>query len=322
MHRLARVLSSGSARYIAGRAGQALLQLFGVSTIVFFILRLTGNPAALLAPPQATAADVARIRSQLGLDAPLWQQYLDYLNGLLHLNFGESYVQRQPALDLILQRLPATVELAAAALILSVIIGVTVGIVGAFHRRRFAGRIVMPLVLIGQSMPAFWLGILLILVFSVLLGWLPSSGSLGPLSLVLPAITLAALSTATLARITRSTFLEQLSSDYVRTARSRGAGPVRILAHHALRNSSIPIVTLLGLEVAELLGGAVITETIFAWPGIGQLTIQSVQARDFPVVQAIVLFVAVIYIGVNFITDMTYPLIDPRIRLVNSRGTS
>jgi len=317
VRRLEGLLASGSARYVAGRAGQAGLQLFGVTTIVFILLRLSGDPARLLVPQQATAEDIARIRTQLGLDAPIWKQYLDYLNGLLHFNFGYSYVQSRSALALIGERLPFTINLAVAALLISMLIGIPVGMASAYYRRRFLGRALMPFVLVGQSMPAFWLGILLILLFSVRLGWLPSTGFDGLSSLILPAVTLASLTMATLARITRSSFLEQLSADYVRTARSRGAGTGRVLFGHVLRNAALPVITLLGLEVASLLGGAVITETIFAWPGIGQLTVQAIQARDFPVVQAIVLLVAVIYIGVNFVTDMFYAVIDPRVRLTS-----
>lgn len=319
MRRLEGLLASGSARYVAGRAGQAVLQLFGVTTIVFVLLRLSGDPARLLVPQQATAQDIARIRTQLGLDAPIWKQYLDYLNGLLHFNFGYSYLQGRSALTLVGERLPFTINLAVAALLLSMLIGIPVGMASAYYRRRFLGRALMPFVLVGQSMPAFWLGILLILLFSVRLGWLPSTGFDGPSSIILPAVTLASLTMATLARITRSSFLEQLSADYVRTARSRGAGTGRVLFGHVLRNAALPVVTLLGLEVASLLGGAVITETIFAWPGIGQLTVQAIQARDFPVVQAIVLLVAVIYIGINFVTDMLYAVIDPRVRLTSKQ---
>jgi len=319
VRRLEGLLASGSARYVAGRAGQAVLQLFGVTTIVFVLLRLSGDPARLLVPQQATAQDIARIRTQLGLDAPIWKQYLDYLNGLLHFNFGYSYLQSRSALTLVAERLPFTINLAVAALLLSMLIGIPVGMASAYYRRRFLGRALMPFVLVGQSMPAFWLGILLILLFSVRLGWLPSTGFDGPSSIILPAVTLASLTMATLARITRSSFLEQLSADYVRTARSRGAGTGRVLFGHVLRNAALPVVTLLGLEVASLLGGAVITETIFAWPGIGQLTVQAIQARDFPVVQAIVLLVAVIYIGINFVTDMLYAVIDPRVRLTSKQ---
>jgi len=312
--------ASGTFRYVLGRIGQALLQLWGVVTIVFVILRLTGDPARLLVPQTATAEDIARVREQLGLDQPILTQYVHYLGDLLRLDFGQSYLQNRPAMDLIAERLPFTIDLALAALLISVVIGVPVGIVSAVKRKQFLGRALMPAVLVGQSMPAFWLGLLLILLFGVTLQWLPTSGVDGLTSLILPAVTLASMTFATLARITRSSFLEQVNAEYVKTARSHGAGPLRVLFGHVLRNASIPIVTMVGLEIAQLLGGAVITETIFAWPGIGQLTVQSIQSRDFPVVQAIVLFVAVVYIVANFVTDMLYSVIDPRVRLTAVEG--
>lgn len=309
-------LRSGTFRYVASRLGQALLQLFGVVTIVFVILRLTGDPAQLLVPQTATAEDIARVREQLGLDLPIWQQYVDYLSGLVQFDLGYSYVQSRPAMTLIMERLPYTIDLAVAALVISIALGIPLGMISAVYRNRIAGRLAMPVLLLGQAMPSFWLGLLLILVFGVWWQVLPTSGVSGVASLILPAITLASLSLATIARITRSSFLEQISMEYVKTARSHGAGTARVLFGHVLRNASIPIVTLVGLEIASLLGGAVITETIFAWPGLGQLTIQSIQARDFPVVQAIVIFVAVVYIAANLITDMIYSVIDPRVRML------
>lgn len=310
------LIRPGPARYIAGRTGQAVLSIIGVSVIVFFVLRLSGDPTRLLVPQNASADDIARLRHQLGLDQPVWVQFGRFLSGLAHGDLGYSYVQHRPALDLILERLPYTVDLALAALLLSLVLGVPIGMLSALYRGRAPERLLMPLVLVGQSMPAFWTGILLILFFSVDLHLLPSTGFQGPQSIIMPAFTLASLSLATLARITRSSFLEQLDEDYVRTARAKGAGTARLLVRHVLRNASIPIVTLAGLETAALLGGAVITETIFAWPGLGQLTVQSIEARDFPVVQAVVLFVATVYILVNLGVDLLYGLIDPRAGLV------
>jgi peptide/nickel transport system permease protein len=310
-----RFISSATSRFAAARVAQSALQLFGVITIVFIVLRLSGDPAQLLVPQNATAADIARVRDQLGLNHPIWYQYGVYLGQIAHFNFGYSYVQNQPALTLIGDRLPYTIDLAVAALLISIVVGLPVGILSAVYRKRALGKVLMPVVLIGQAMPAFWLGLLLILIFSVWLRVLPPTGVDGWSSLILPAFTLASLSFATVARITRSSFLEQLSGDYVRTSRSHGAGMGRILTGHVLRNASVPIITLLGLEVASLLGGAVIVESIFAWPGIGQLTVQSINARDFPVVQAIVLLVAIIYIAINLVTDILYSVIDPRVRL-------
>lgn len=304
-------LTAGS--YLASRLGQALIALIGVITAVFFALRLSGDPAQLIAPQGASQADIAALRRQLGLDIPVWHQYTDYLGGLLHGDFGYSYVQHEPAINLISQRLPYTVNLALAALVLSVVLGVGAGMIMALNRGRWPERVLMPVVLIGQAMPAFWTGILLILVFSVTFKILPSTGDTGFSSLILPAITLASLSAATIARITRGALLEQLTRDYVRTARSKGAGTTRLVMRHLARNVAIPILTVLALEIANLLGGSVVTELIFAWPGIGQLTVQSVDSRDFPLVQAIVLLAATVYIVVNLFTDIAYAVIDPRI---------
>ena len=301
------------ARYLGARVGQAVIALFGVTTAVFFALRLSGNPALLLAPQNATQQEINQISQQLGLNVPVWRQYLNYLGNLLHGNLGYSYVQHEPALTLLTQRLPYTINLTLAALAITIVFGVGAGMIMALTRGGWGERILMPLVLAGQAMPAFWTGILLILVFSVTFHWLPSSGDNAGTSLILPAITLASLSAATVARITRGAVLEQLSRDYVRTARSKGAGTWRLIWRHLLRNVSVPVLTVLALETANLLGGAVVTEEIFAWPGIGQLTIQSVNDRDFPVVQAIVIFAATIYIVINLVTDIVYGFIDPRI---------
>jgi peptide/nickel transport system permease protein len=300
-------------RYLGIRVGQALIALIGVATAVFFALRLSGDPARLLAPQGATEADIDQLRHTLGLDVPVWRQYVDFLTGLLHGNVGYSYLQHESALALIAQRLPFTAQLALVALVLSVLLGVSAGMITALSRNGWGERFVMPVILVGQAMPAFWTGILLILVFSVTFHLLPSTGYDGPASIILPAITLASLSAATIARVTRGAVLEQLSRDYVRTARSKGAGTLRLVWRHLLRNVSIPILTVVALEIANLLGGAVVTEMIFAWPGVGQLTIQSVDGRDFPVVQAIVLLASTVYIVINLVTDVLYSVIDPRI---------
>jgi len=301
--------------YILRRILQALVSILGVSTIVFFILHLSGDPVLLMVPQNASAHDIAVLRHSLGLDRSLWIQYLSYLKHLSEGNLGYSYIQSQPALSILMERLPYTLELAITSFVLSLVIGIPIGMLTAFFRGTWIERLLMPLVLIGQSMPAFWTGILLILLISVSLKWLPSSGASGIQSLILPAITLASLSMATIARMTRSGFIEELGKEYVKTGRSKGAGTFRLMVRHILRNASIPILTVVGLEIANLLGGSVITETIFAWPGVGQLTIQSITGRDFPVVQAIVLFVSIVFILVNLITELIYAWVDPRIRL-------
>jgi peptide/nickel transport system permease protein len=307
-------------RYVGARIGQAFVALFGVTTAVFFALRLSGNPALLLAPQNATQQEINQISQQLGLNIPVWHQYLNYLGDLLHGNLGYSYVQDEPALTLLTQRLPYTINLTLAALAITIVFGVGAGMIMALNRGRWGERLLMPLVLAGQAMPAFWTGILLILVFSVTFHVLPSSGADTASSLILPAVTLASLSAATVARVTRGAVLEQLSRDYIRTARSKGAGTWRLIWRHLLRNVSVPVLTVLALETANLLGGAVVTEEIFAWPGIGQLTIQSVNDRDFPVVQAIVIFAATIYIVINLVTDIVYGFIDPRIAVTGKEA--
>ena len=308
-------------RYLSLRLVQAILAILGASTIVFFVLHLSSDPVLLLAPQNATPADLARLRHQLGLDQPIWVQYVTFLHNLIHGNLGYSYVQDQRAIDLVLDRLPYTAELAVAALVLSLAVGVPIGMLTAVYRGTWIEQALMPIILVGQSMPSFWSGILLILLFSVHFHWLPSSGTGGIRSLILPAITLASLTMATFARMTRSSFMEQLDQEYVRTARSKGVGAGRIMVAHVLRNASIPIITVLGLETANLLGGAVITETIFAWPGIGLLTVQAIAARDFPIIQAVVLLASVIFISANLLTDLLYGVVDPRIRLGGEAAT-
>lgn len=301
--------------YVGQRIVQALVSVFGVATLIFFILRLTGDPVLLMVPQNATAEDIAVLRHALGLDQPLGLQYISFLQQIFTGNLGYSYVQKMPVINIMMDRIPYTIDLAMSALILTVIIGIPMGMITAIYKGTWIEKVCMPFILVGQSMPAFWTGILLIMLLAVKLRWLPSSGADSLQSLILPAITLASLSIATVARMTRSSMLEELGQDYVRTARSKGVGVPRLLYRHLLRNASIPIITIIGLECANLLGGSVVTETIFAWPGLGQLTIQSIAARDFPLVQAIVVLGAAVYIFINLITDLVYGWVDPRIKL-------
>lgn len=302
-------------RFVIGRFLQALLSLWGVVTIVFFILHLSGNPALLLAPPNATAQEISQIELHLGLNRPLLDQYWGYLVNLAHGNFGFSYSLDESAAKVVASRVPYTAALAFAAFGITVAVGVPTGIVLAVYRGSWLDRILMPIVVAGQSMPAFWSGLLFIYVFSVLLHWFPSSGAQGPGSIVLPAVTLAGLSLAAVARMTRATVIGELRQDYVRTAIAKGVHGRRVIMKHVVRNAVVPIVTVVALQLANLLGGAVITETIFAWPGLGQLTVQSVQSLDFPVVETIVILGAVVYIAANFLTDVAFSIVDPRIRL-------
>lgn len=303
------------AAYLLRRSLQAFVAILGVLTLVFFLQRLTGDPVLLLLPDGATPADAERLRHALGFDRPLLTQYLVYLADLARLDLGRSVVQNLPVTDIIATRVPYTLMLAAGALMIAVAVGVPLGLLLGIARRGLVTHAVTALVLAGQSLPTFWSGILFILLFSVTLGWLPPSGASSLSSLVMPSLALGLLSMATFARVTRTAVLDELSKDYVRTARAKGLGTARLVAHHILRNASIPIVTLAALEIANLLAGAVIVETVFAWPGLGLLTIQSITARDFMVVHGIVLIGAVAAIGLNFAADVLYSLIDPRIRL-------
>ncbi|NHN31088.1 ABC transporter permease [Paenibacillus agricola] len=300
--------------YVGQRLLQAIVSLLGVSTIIFFVLRLTGDPVQLMVPQNSTLEDIEVLRHALGLDRPVGVQYLEFITNLFQGNLGYSYIQNQPVVHIIMDRFPYTVDLATAALFLSVVVGILIGMLTAIYRGTWIEKLLMPVVLIGQSMPAFWTGILLIMFLSVQVHWFPSSGADDLTSLVLPAITLASLSVATIARMARSSILDQLGQDYVRTAHSKGVAVPRLLSRHIMRNAAIPILTIIGMETANLLGGAVITETIFAWPGLGQLTIQAINARDFPVVQAIVFLGSSIYILINLLTDLLYVWVDPRIK--------
>ena len=299
---------------VVARLAHAAVVLAGVSVAVFFLVRLGGDPTGLFLPPDASPADLALFRHQMGFDRPLIVQFGQFAWAGLHGDLGRSLRYQQPAMQLVLERLPATAELSAVALLLSVLLAVPAAILGALNRGRAIDQAGLLASLAGQSFPAFWLAIMLILVFSEWLGILPPSGRDGWRSLVLPAVSLAAYSTAIITRLLRSNMIEVLQSDYVRTARSKGLGPASIVLHHALRNAAIPTVTVLGLQVGALLGGAVVTEQIFAWPGMGQLAIQAIFNRDFAVVQAFVLVMAAVIVAVNLAVDLSYAVLDPRLR--------
>lgn len=305
--------------FLLRRLGQALVTILGVVTLIFFVQRLTGDPTYLLVPETATQADIAALRHQLGFDRPMVVQYLDFLGELARFDLGQSVVQRVPVTTIIASRLPYTLMLAAGALLVACGIGVPIGILLAIFRNSPAAKAAAGFVLAAQSMPTFWSGILMILVFSVLLGWLPPS-STGDLShLVMPSFALGLLSMATFARITRSALLDELSKDYVRTARSRGVRSGRLLIRHLARNASIPVITVAALEISNLLAGAVIVETVFAWPGLGQVTVQAILARDFMIVQGVVLLGAFVTVLLNLVSDLLYSLVDPRIVLEGGR---
>jgi ABC-type dipeptide/oligopeptide/nickel transport system permease component len=302
------------AQFVLQRAIRAALTLWIVVSIVFVILRLSGDPVVLLLSPDAPPDQVEALRQDLRLNQPIPVQYAQYFANLAHGDLGTSIRQRRPALSLVFERFPATLQLAVAAFVLASTVGLAVGIVSALKRNTAIDRLAMGFTSVLQSGPAFFVGIILILVFSVRLGWLPSSGRGTPKQLILPMITLSAFTMASLARLSRSALLDVLRNDYIRTARAKGLRESTIVRGHALRNAALPLVTVMGLEVGGLLTGAVITETVFAWPGIGRLAVDAVNTRDYPVVQAVVLVIAVIFVGINFIVDCSYAILDPRVR--------
>ena len=302
-------------RFLARRLALTIPVLLGVATLVFSLIHLIpGDPAQAMLGDAAAPQDVEELRRRLGLDRPLAEQYATFLGGLVRGDLGTSLRTSQPVTAMIVERLPATFELAAAAMLFAILVAMPLGIAAAVGRGTAVDHGAMTLALMGISIPNFWLGPLLAIVFAVELGWLPVSGRGTLAHLVLPAISLGAALAAILARMTRATLLEELREPYVQAARARGASRVRAVMRHAFRNSLIPVVTLVGLQFGAVLTGAVITETIFAWPGIGRLLIQSISFRDYPLVQGCILLIAVTYVGVNLLTDLVYGVLDPRIR--------
>ena len=301
--------------YVVRRILAVIPVMAVVVTVVFFLIHLIpGDPAQAMLGEAATPHDVEELRRRLGLDRPLLEQYGTFLSGVTRGDLGTSLRTGQPVASQILERMPATAELAAAAMIVAILCSIPLGIVAAVRRGTSLDHGAMTLALAGVSIPNFWLGPLLAIIFSVELGWLPVSGRGTLAHLVLPAFSLGAALAAVLARMTRATLLEELREQYVVAARARGVSRLRSVMRHAFRNSLIPVVTLIGLQFGSVLTGAVITETIFSWPGIGRLLIQSIGFRDYPLVQGCILLIAVTYVGVNLLTDLVYGILDPRIR--------
>ena len=289
--------------------------IIGVVTLVFLLIHfIPGDPVEVMLGETAQIADKQALRLALGLDEPLWQQWLQNISQLLQGNLGESLHSKQAITEVLAQRLPATVQLAGVSLLIAILIAIPLGCLAAVKHNTWLDQGAMTFSLLGMSIPNFWLGPLFILFFSLHLGWFPVSGREQAWSLVLPALTLGTALAAILARMVRSALLEILTEDYIRTARAKGLTEFAIVYHHALRNAALPVITIIGLQLGTLLGGAVITETVFSWPGIGQLLIESIQKRDYPVVQACVLIISLAYVGVNTLTDSMYALLDPRIR--------
>lgn len=300
--------------YLIRRLWQGAVAVLGALVIVFVAQRLAGDPVALLLPMDASEEDFAAMREALGLDRPLPIQFVVFLRDALTGDFGESYQWQAPAMPLLLDRLPATLELALAGLVFALLLAVPLGVMSAVYRGRWVDRLAKVLALLGQAMPGFWVGLLLILFLAVRLQWLPAFGREGPLHLVLPAIALGWYPVAAMTRTLRSSMLDILDSDYIRTGRVMGLPERTVIWRYALRNAAVPLATMIGVYFANMLGGAFVIEVVFAWPGVGRAVVDAVFARDFPVVQAGVVLSAVIFVVVNLLVDLSYGLIDPRIR--------
>ncbi len=303
------------ATYVARRLLTAVPTLLGVATIVFLMVHLLpGDPARIIAGPTATESDVNRVREQLGLNLPIWNQYLVFILHLLQGNLGVSARTGDTVLHELMGRLPYTAELAVISTVIATVAGVTLGVVAATKHNSPVDLIVSAASVFGVSMPVYWLGLMLIVVFAIDLHLLPAAGAQDPLAFLLPSVTLAFFSMGLVARQTRSAMLEVLGQDYIRTARAKGAGTRDILVKHALRNALLPVITAIGLQFGALIGGAVLTESVFGWPGVGRLLLDSIFSRDYPVVQGVVLLLASSFVIINLLVDLLYAYVDPRIR--------
>src|SRR5437867_1727853 len=300
--------------FLTARLVRALIAVWLVSTVVFVVMRLSGDPVPLLLPADAPRSEYARVARELGTDRPLPVQYAVFLGHVAHGDFGRSIHFREPAMRVALGYLPATVELGLTAFALAVLVAVPVGVISAVRRNTAVDHAAMAVALVGQSAPTFFLGILFILVLSLKAGLLPTSGRGDWTHLVLPALTLGAFSVASIARLTRSALLDVLRQDYVRTARAKGLREWRVVAKHAFRNAAIPVLTITGLQFGQLFSNTLVTETVFAWPGMGRLAIQSIYNRDYPVVQCVVFLSAVLFVALNFLIALVYGLLDRRLR--------
>lgn len=302
--------------YLIKRISGALLVLFGVSTLVFLLIHLIpGDPVEVMLGESARAADREALRQALGLDLPLLQQWWQYLSGIFHFDLGDSLYTKRAVTDLLLERIPATAMLSIASMVVAIVIALPLGMLAAVYKNSIWDRLAMMTAMFGVSIPNFVMGPLLIIIFALWLGWFPVSGHQGMLSLVLPALTLGTALAAILSRMIRASMLQVLEEDYIRAARARGIKESRVLLLHGFRNAALPVITVFGMQFGALLTGAVITETIFSWPGVGQLMIESIQKRDYPIVQACVLLISLIYVFVNLLTDLLYTMLDPRVKL-------
>jgi len=301
-------------RYIVRRVLQGVVVLFVLALVVFALARVTGNPADLLLAEDATAEDRAHLLKALGLDRPVHEQLVLFIKGALHGDLGQSIRYRKPAVEVFFDRLPNTLTLVPLALAAAIVVSIPLGLLAAVYRGTFIDRVCGTIAVLGIATPSFWLGIVLIYVFSIQLGWLPSARMGGPSHYVLPVITLAAFLVAGMMRLVRSSVLEVLESEFVKLARIKGLSQTVVIWKHCLRNALIPVVTLFGVFFALLVTGAIVTETVFAWPGVGRLTYEAVIFRDYPLLQAVILLKAIIVLGVNLVVDVLYAYLDPRVR--------
>lgn len=293
----------------------ALISILGASVIIFVISRLSGDPVTLMLPMEAPQSAIDALKQELGLDRPLWEQYFLFLWKAIQGDFGQSYRWQMPALTLVFERLPATIYLAMAAFAFSLALAIPLGVLSAVHRGSWIDQIGRIIAMLGQAVPSFWVGLILILVFAVTLQWLPAFGADGPQHVILPAIALGWYPVAAQTRIIRSGMLEVLDSDYIRMGRSVGTPERRLIWKYAFRNALLPLVTIMGVYFASMLSGAFVVETVFAWPGLGRTVVEAVFSRDYPVVQAGVLITSILFVLSNFLVDLSYSIIDPRIRL-------
>lgn len=301
------------AHYLLRRLVQAVVVLWGATLLAFGVMFVGGDPTSMLVGPNWTKTQVEQFRHLMGFDRPWYVQYLHYLSGAVHGNFGTSLLQQQPVLKLVLQRMPATAELAAAAMLIALVLALPAGVLSASRRGSGLDAASTVGALFGQSVPSFWLGLMLLLVFSVDLGWFPVQGMGGVRHLVLPAVTLSTFPLALFTRLTRSSVLEVLAQDYIKTARAKGLSQRVVLYKHALRNAFIPVMTVIGLNAGFLLSGVVVIEQVFDWPGVGLLTLNAVESKDFPLVVGAVTVAAMVFVTINLVVDLMYGVLDPRI---------
>lgn len=305
--------------YLYSRLTAAILVILGVTTLVFLLIHIVpGDPVEVMLGESAQLADREALRDSLGLNLPLWQQWLNYMNQVLHLDLGVSLHSKKQVASLLSERIPATFMLAICSMVIAILVSLPLGIIAAVRKNSAWDSAAMTFAMIGVSIPNFWMGPLLIMIFALWLGWFPVSGNEGFNSIVLPAVTLGTAMAALLSRMIRASLLEVMNDEYINAARARGLSNTTVIFKHALANAALPVITVLGLQFGALLTGAIITETIFSWPGIGQLTIDAIQKRDYPVVQACVLLISLTYVVINLLTDLAYAFLDPRIRLETS----